>query len=55
LHKSKVQESLGFYVLSLCMKIKVQEIRDENMMWNAMEMRHETKKVSSIGEMGATN
>jgi hypothetical protein len=28
-------------------EIKVQEIRDENMTWNAMEMRHETKWVSN--------
>jgi hypothetical protein len=35
-------------------EIKVQEIRDENMMWNAMEMRHENKKVSSISEIETT-
>jgi hypothetical protein len=35
-------------------EIKVQEIRDENKMWNAMEMRHETRKVSSMSEIETT-
>ena len=32
-------------------EIKVQEIRGENMMWDAMEMRHETKGVSSTNDI----
>jgi hypothetical protein len=36
-------------------EIKVQEIRDESMMWNAMGMRHETRRVSSMSEIEISN
>ena len=33
----------------------MQEIRDESMMWNAMGMRHETRRVSSMSEIETSN
>jgi 6-pyruvoyl-tetrahydropterin synthase len=35
------------YILNFAWTLKCKKIRDESMMWNAMEMRHETRRVSS--------
>jgi hypothetical protein len=45
---------LSVYILTL-VQIRLQERnRDESMMWNAMEMRHETRKVSSMSGIRTT-